>query len=1117
MIATLSENALIANPWRLAESVGWTLLHSTWQLGMLGIIIAVLLASQSDPIARYRTAFAGLLLMAATPVVFLAWLLANDVAGEKSIGPLESSRPPISDVAGQPFDGAAAVAYTQMPGSELIAQKPSSDKAALQRADIASGQKSSLDLAGNVATASHGSVVVWLVPIWITGMLVLCIRQIGGWFLAYRVVGRAEVLESDFARDCLTRLKRKMGIKRIVKLIRSEEVHTPMVLGIFRPCLIMPSALMSGLTPDQLTAVFAHELAHLRRNDFLQNLVQTAIETLLFFHPCVWWLSNVIRAERENLCDDLSVGVVGQPICLAEALAAIQAMGMRTKSLPLAQAATGRRSSSTLHRIRRLIGGELIGGQSGQRPETASSPPIVLRAVVAAGLVLGLAAIAPLSMAMQTPKVVAPENESKNDSEANQQDSDVESWEISKLYEPAFLRSYLLDHEALPNPIVVPPVRGVVLDPDGKPVAGARMVSHTPRHWVNLGSDLSLKPHNSGGVKKSRADGTFGLPQRTEAYRVLVVHESGVANVSHEELINADGKITLQKWATVSGTLTLEGEPQPDERIVLYFNTLPWSYSRGGPRLTTTYQTKTDARGKFFFDRVPPLGGMAHNITRSGMLTRGTEFQCISGNETKIELGLGTTFRGKLDLAPSVQFEKLRIFAANVVHPVPYPKHLSDESLKDERREWYREWVKTEQGQAFSDRNYVLMNSNVQATLEPNGEFSLKGVSSGPKLLRVVIPGQSVLAEVGFDGAAAKEDGLDLGTIRVGDEYEHGHSHDHDHSNSSSDAHKDAKGDAGNATASDAGSETGSDASHATDQQKLPRLRVKAVDADGEPLKGIDVLFYDRENYFSRQKLAFENINGVTDRTGIVDLGVMPHDWGCLEMSHPEKKFADCYTLIQTTISKCTQANPARANVQTEISDGVLTVTFTMTGHVDLEFKIVDDQTDEMVFWSEIFYRDAKTNRWWQIALVDGSQRQHNFLPIAPQVTKQTIRISAQGYETKTFKLPDDLDLTESIRREVRLKPMPEVEFKVMFPDGTPAAGTLLRYEYPDGLRSLQIPSKKTDESGIMTIQFPPSADLGTIRFDHPRGSAKMVMAELLEEASSQPTEVIRRSVSLKD
>jgi beta-lactamase regulating signal transducer with metallopeptidase domain len=222
----------------------------------------------------------------------------------------------------------------------------------------------------------------------------------------------------------------------------------------------------------------------------------------------------------------------------------------------------------------------------------------------------------------------------------------VEPWEISKLYEAAFLRTYLQDHETLPKPIVVPSISGKVFDPDGKPASGVRIVSHTPRHWVDLDATLTLKPHNSGGVRKSKQNGIFGLPERTEPYRVLLVHESGVANVSHEELLRANGIVKLQKWASVSGTLKLGGKPQAGETIVLHFDTLPWSYSRGGPRLTTTHRSTTDKDGNFSFDRVPPLGGMAYHVSRAGSLGHGAVYQCESGKNTHIEIGAGITVTG---------------------------------------------------------------------------------------------------------------------------------------------------------------------------------------------------------------------------------------------------------------------------------------------------------------------------------------------------------------------------------------------------------------------------------------------------------------------------------------
>ena len=102
-------------------------------------------------------------------------------------------------------------------------------------------------------------------------------------------------------------------------------VDTPTVIGWLRPVVLLPVAALANLTPDQVQAILAHELAHVRRHDFVVNLLQTIAETLLFYHPAVWWLSHRIRVEREHCCDDIAVEVCGDPVGYAEALTTLAA------------------------------------------------------------------------------------------------------------------------------------------------------------------------------------------------------------------------------------------------------------------------------------------------------------------------------------------------------------------------------------------------------------------------------------------------------------------------------------------------------------------------------------------------------------------------------------------------------------------------------------------------------------------------------------------------------------------------------------------------------------------------------------------------------------------------
>ena len=104
----------------------------------------------------------------------------------------------------------------------------------------------------------------------------------------------------------------------------------PTVIGWLKPVVLLPASALAALTPQQLEAILAHELAHIRRHDYLVNLLQTLVETLLFYHPAVWWLSRRIRIERENCCDDLAVSLCGDPVAYAAALADLEALRSST-------------------------------------------------------------------------------------------------------------------------------------------------------------------------------------------------------------------------------------------------------------------------------------------------------------------------------------------------------------------------------------------------------------------------------------------------------------------------------------------------------------------------------------------------------------------------------------------------------------------------------------------------------------------------------------------------------------------------------------------------------------------------------------------------------------------
>jgi beta-lactamase regulating signal transducer with metallopeptidase domain len=197
-------------------------------------------------------------------------------------------------------------------------------------------------------------LVPTLMLAWLAGVTMLSLRLLTGWLWIQRLRTHGVSAANETCRRMTARLSRRLHITRAITLLESTLVDVPTVLGFLKPVVLLPASVLGGLTPQQLEAILAHELAHIRRHDYLVNLLQTLVETVLFYHPAVWWVSRRIRVERENCCDDLAVSLCGDPVAYAHALADLEAL--RSGPAPdhhIAMAATG---GSLLQRVRRLLG-----------------------------------------------------------------------------------------------------------------------------------------------------------------------------------------------------------------------------------------------------------------------------------------------------------------------------------------------------------------------------------------------------------------------------------------------------------------------------------------------------------------------------------------------------------------------------------------------------------------------------------------------------------------------------------------------------------------------------------------------------------------------------------------
>jgi GWxTD domain-containing protein len=192
-------------------------------------------------------------------------------------------------------------------------------------------------------------IVPWLAPFWIAGVSLIYLRCLASCLWVQRLRRRGVCCAPEYWQKELARLGARLRIMRPIVLLESCLADVPMVLGHFRPLILVPIGVLAGLSPLQVEAVLLHELAHIRRHDYLVNMLQRLVEGVLFYHPAIWWISRLMRAERENCCDDVAVSISGNAREYADALAVLEQN--RLSGLEPEIAATGGNLVKRIHRL----------------------------------------------------------------------------------------------------------------------------------------------------------------------------------------------------------------------------------------------------------------------------------------------------------------------------------------------------------------------------------------------------------------------------------------------------------------------------------------------------------------------------------------------------------------------------------------------------------------------------------------------------------------------------------------------------------------------------------------------------------------------------------------------
>ncbi len=196
-----------------------------------------------------------------------------------------------------------------------------------------------------------------LVVVWLVGLLFFTLRFFGGLLYTYRMRSKSQKIKSNELNGILSQISHKIGLRSKVQIKETSLISTPMVIGFIKPIILLPLGMANGLSLHQVEAILFHEIAHIYRFDYLVNLIQSVVEVVLFYHPVVWWLSAHIRAERENICDDIAIKHTGSALDYAKALTKLQELNNQTPDIVLA---FSNKKYRFMNRIRRLLGLPLI-------------------------------------------------------------------------------------------------------------------------------------------------------------------------------------------------------------------------------------------------------------------------------------------------------------------------------------------------------------------------------------------------------------------------------------------------------------------------------------------------------------------------------------------------------------------------------------------------------------------------------------------------------------------------------------------------------------------------------------------------------------------------------------
>ncbi|MFO7903866.1 MAG: M56 family metallopeptidase, partial [Pirellulaceae bacterium] len=543
-----------------AEKIGITLIHSFWQVALIAIIYALVrfLLRLGSARARYTAGCCALFAMLVAPVstYLVLWNSQAEVAYSIERSNQDARGTELSTIPNHAGESVAATPPTESTPVTASGADAGEVTASMRSTPVAntSERPPTVDF-----MKAFRSCLPWVTTVWVVGVSVLSLRPFWGWLHLLRVRRHGLSPLPEALQIGTQHTMRRLGVHRAVRFVQSALVEVPTVVGFLKPIVLLPASIVFELSTEEIELILAHELAHVRRNDWIVNLAQVAVEALLFYHPAMWWVSGQIRAEREHCCDDIAVATEGRRAAYVRTLVHLEEL---RQTAPVAVlSATG---SSLIARVRRL---------SGKPAGNCGHPGF--RVCVAAPTVLTIAAIS-IAVAMATGGT-----EGKSPSDGTQQE--VASYSSAG--------DSQTDADAASRTIREGTFKLIVRDAQGNPVPYAK-VNHSRIDRDKKRTHYSRTANEQGIVvldtTKPENIGWFSFSVKTAGYAPFYGKWN---NWDANDMPPNEFTVRLKKGKTIGGVIKNE-QGEPVEGVEVSFS---FPYGENGMRRDD--RTHCSARG----------------------------------------------------------------------------------------------------------------------------------------------------------------------------------------------------------------------------------------------------------------------------------------------------------------------------------------------------------------------------------------------------------------------------------------------------------------------------------------------------------------------------------------